>query len=152
MKCWLFVVFVLINGGNACETHNLLTCKLDDSIIITDASNCSLDESITFDGVVYPKGTYGTLYGEDFVLRGCICQIKICARLCCPYGQILDGTNCIPYEAASNVTIEVEVKVKDQIQTIILNENQNYALLTQNGPCAKHFSTNRHFLFSKVIF
>lgn len=149
MKCWILILFSFWPWSYACDKQNLLTCKSYESIVITDASNCSLDESITFDGVTYPKGTYGVLYGEVSILRGCICNIKPCARLCCAYGQILDNMICKTHESALN--FDIQVKVRDQPDIVKLDQNKNYALL--EGPnCKNHFSTDGNFEFSKVFF
>lgn len=152
MNCCLLLLITFLNWSFACDTRNPLTCKLDDSIIIADASNCSSDGSITCDGVVYPKGTYGTLDDDDSVLRGCICKIKVCVRLCCPNGHIFDDVNCIAYEAGTKFEVKIDQSDQTSVSILNLNQHPNYVFLNQSSSvCKHHFPADEQFQFLEVF-
>lgn len=99
-------------SGSALKT---LPCHFLDSINITGGF-LRPDESIMFDGIVYPRTKYAPMNyilkdGTDKIaidphIRGCICEIESCLRLCCPLGTHWIKQNrtgaCEVHEGARN--------------------------------------------------
>jgi len=101
----IVTLLVIVTKSNAYFDDLNKPCKFLDSINITDGSFDEDDDSITHDGIYYPKGYYAE-YDYEFVnesyrqsvaqhWRGCTCKLKPCVRMCCPRGQILDRTQCL---------------------------------------------------------
>lgn len=74
-----------------------IPCAFYDSTMIDYGRHLN-NGSIKYDGVMYNPDQYGTIYhsltNNDFEkvsvkneIRGCVCSVKKCIRLCCPYGQ-----------------------------------------------------------------
>lgn len=77
-----------------------IPCELYDSTVIDGGRRLS-NGSIKYDGVMYNPDQYATIDSsiiDDFEIvsvknhiRGCVCNIKKCIRLCCPYGHFFNA-------------------------------------------------------------
>ncbi|XP_055296031.1 G-protein coupled receptor Mth2-like isoform X2 [Sitodiplosis mosellana] len=146
ISVWIIVLIVLtcINWSTALKT---LPCDFFDSNNITSGIRQS-DDSIFFDGVIYPEDQYATV---DYVLnkgrstdakphiRGCICNIQSCLRLCCPLGSIHNMENgtmvCREHEAAKNFEGEV-LHANNETDVVTLDDHFAYV---HGHPCKKMY-------------
>lgn len=143
-----FVLFAIWSTTNAVDLDLVqsrsLTCEFLDSVNITDGILLP-NKSISFDGTVFPEEYYTksnlTLRGRrlfivDPYVRGCLCQLRSCIRLCCPKGENLDfhsenSGKCQP----SNVTGKLEGPIldsNDEIQHV--NFEQQFGII-HSFPC-----------------
>ncbi|XP_055309713.1 G-protein coupled receptor Mth2-like [Sitodiplosis mosellana] len=110
-----------------------LPCDFADSIKINDGELQS-NKSIIFNGIEYPPNQYfnhtvnNTDGSKGVELRGCICNIRKCIRLCCPHGSftismIMKEVKCQQNEKARNFQAEVS---DENGQTKIQNLDQHF--------------------------
>lgn len=146
IKVWLLLLITLMCVNRSSANKNL-PCDFFNSKNITDGIRQS-DDSIFFDGIVYPKDQYATV---DYVLdkgksatvspyiRGCTCNIKPCLRLCCPLGSIHKRENgtmvCREHEAAKNFEGDV-LQQNNETETITLDSQFAFV---HGHPCKKMF-------------
>lgn len=138
-------LFLLVSLSSVGWTSAIkdLPCHFFDSKNITGGIKQS-DDSIIFDGIIYPNDQYATVNyelnkGKNTVvtpyIRGCTCNIKPCLRLCCPLGKIHKKENgtmvCRDHEAARNFKSEV---LHDNNETKILNLDDHFAYV-DGHPC-----------------
>lgn len=113
-----------------------LPCQYLDSINITGGIRRA-DDSIEFNGMVFGQEQYARI---DYVLengvthkivepyvRGCICQMKSCVRLCCPYGWFYQNRTC--HRNSNERVPRLETAVLDeqkQTKSIILDHHFAY--------------------------
>lgn len=124
---------------------DVLPCHFHDSINITDGIWSPKDETIEFNNVIYQKNEYGKI---DYVLdndmenvtvdpyiRGCICNIKRCLRLCCPLGTVNKRENrttvCREHEKARDIQAKV-LHENDKIEVVPLSR---YFTYVEGHPC-----------------
>lgn len=132
--CIIIFVIGIVIILNANE-RNQLPCKYLDSINITDGIR-QADDSIELNGMVFTKDQYAHI---DFVLengvthqivppymRGCVCRMKSCVRLCCPLGSFYQNRSCHRH---NNHVQRLEATVLDEhkhTKTIILDNHFAY--------------------------
>lgn len=127
-----------------------LPCDFLDAINITDGVRLE-NGIILHDGVQYPKDQYaevnyilengGTRVPVKSYMRGCLCNIKKCIRLCCPYGQFVDlsiqvGKKCRPDDAAKNFESEIEGN-NQELSTVKLHDHFGYV---DDRPCEQFYN------------
>lgn len=138
------IAFILTHSCTGLYLTRDLPCHFLDSINITDGI-AQTDGSIIFQNTIFPENQYAEVNyvlknGNDHIpvkshLRGCLCSIKPCMRLCCPPGTIVEYSDgkqvCKPHEAARKLTGEV-VSENNKKQTLRLD--QKFAFVDQH-PC-----------------
>lgn len=146
MRPWI-IVLIALTAINCSVAGDKLPCDFFESKNISSGVRQS-DDSIFFDGVIYRKDQYATV---DYVLdkgqstaanphiRGCICNIQPCLRLCCPLGSIhkrVNGTMvCHEHAAAKNFEHEV---LHENNDTEILRLDDHFAYV-EGHPCKSMF-------------
>lgn len=153
---WINIIVILYAiNSNAFSLHGGLPCDFFDSTNITDGVS-DADGVILFEGVSYPNHLYaevgyvlenrknGTVkVPKPLHMRGCLCEIKKCIRLCCPHGQFMNSLGeCYRHEAANQLETEVYQGVNDHT-TVVLNDHFGYV---DDRPCSddKIFETKNH--------
>lgn len=134
---WTITIIMFTNVPTAVSLWDL-PCHFYDSTNISSGIR-NRNGSISFEGVEYPSYLYGEvnyiLKNEDESvpvkkhIRGCLCRIKKCIRLCCPRGQLYDEDFevCLPNKAAKNLEAEVYADSKSHEKTtIILDDHFGY--------------------------
>lgn len=145
----------------------LLPCAFEDSINITGGTVLP-DHSILFDGIKYPKESFGTFSSTinrteinvnvNADLRGCPCNIKPCLKLCCPLGSfvntdqlkrgtILQEIPCYHHDAAKNYQSEIFNQNTNQSEMQILDEHFSYVVLMT----PKKFFKLKNYQITNVI-
>lgn len=113
---WLFTILVAFSTVEA-QSITQFPCGFLDSVNITNGVKNN-DDSITFEGITYPKNLYA-FYDHEFLnesysqpvdrhLRGCVCAVnplKPCVRLCCPRGQYRFEGACHEDDMAYNMSV-----------------------------------------------
>lgn len=118
--------------------RNQLPCEYLDSLNITDGIRHT-DGSIEFNGMIFTQDQYARI---DYVLengmthkivqpyvRGCVCRMKTCVRLCCPYGSFYDYVNrtCHPHDSERVRRLKTDVLDEHkQTKSIILDHHFAY--------------------------
>lgn len=131
-----------------------LPCEFLESINIT-AGVRHTNKSIVYQGVEYPKNQYAEVNyilenGSEKIpttpyFRGCLCNIKKCIRLCCPYGQIVDitikvGKKCRVHESAKNFETEIQHE-NNQVSTVALDDHFSYV---DDRPCKSFYEAEEY--------
>lgn len=104
----VLVVIVIVSGLIFFIVHLLnghtLPCDFLDSVNITDGTLQS-DSSIIFENISYPSDQYFNINYDlrngsktrinmnSTYIRGCMCKIRPCIRLCCPEGVFYNHVN-----------------------------------------------------------
>lgn len=139
---------------------NNLPCDFFDSINITDGALHS-DLSITYDNITFQKNQYAKidyiLEGETKThtsmpyLRGCICNIKPCMRLCCP-SQVLFDENTLKCtnqtHAAAKLFESDVIDEHNHTQKWILDHHFAYV---HDKPCDKKYFAEGVYNITHVI-
>lgn len=152
-----FVVIITlcsINRSNA----SFLPCEFHNSINITDGRR-NYDGSISYDNITYTPNQFGVV---DFIvkrrvhvlvpvhIRGCICEIKKCIRLCCPYGQKYDGAKgelvCSSHVGPHNVIDSIQNE-HGKNQTITMKDHFG---IIDGLPHCKHVYQEEEFSIKYV--
>ncbi|XP_058054277.1 G-protein coupled receptor Mth2-like [Anopheles bellator] len=133
----IFAALLVLFGArfSAC---NSLPCDFIDSVNITAGERLA-NGDIRHDGVVYNSTFYRTIDYDyvDFAsrryvapyVRGCLCAVRICVRLCCADNEYLTRT-CV----ATNVSLPIKVNVSET-EAIDLRNSTYYGFL-RGKPCA----------------
>lgn len=145
----LIAIGIAITLIGLCDANGSkeLPCRYLDSVNITDGIRYS-NGSIVSNGVTFHEHQYAEVnfivenadekVTVDPHIRGCLCSIKSCARLCCPYGSYMmfskGKPKCAPHEAAKQ--LEKEVLHEDN-STKLLKLDQHFAFIN-HMPC-EHF-------------
>lgn len=150
---WLFIVIIGLisfNCGHGSRMDRDLPCHFLDSINITDGA-LQTDNSIIFDGTKFIENQYSRI---DYILdngthhksvephlRGCLCSIKPCIRLCCPYGTIqTKEKRCSRHEAATEFESEIYAE-NSNARTLLENHHFGYV---DGRPCNSFYVVNQY--------
>lgn len=159
---WLFMVTIglmSIDYGVGLNTYRELPCKFLDSINITDGVMQS-DKSIIFDETKYTMNQYSRInyildnetqhIPVEPYLRGCLCNIKPCIRLCCPYGSIHVNANgekgCRKHDVAHQFESEIHAE-NSNVKALLENHAFGYV---DDRPCSK-FYLAENYTMTNVI-
>lgn len=138
-----------VNRAGAFLLGRELPCRFLDSVNITDGIRND-DGSITFNDITFPKDQYarinfilenGTKHVTvDPYVRGCLCAIKPCIRLCCPFGTFVDssikqGKKCRSHEAAKQFESDV-IDANNNVDKVILD---NQFAFVDDRPCSRYY-------------
>lgn len=116
---------IILSGMNFAECTKL-PCYFFDSINITSGMRQS-NGSILFDGIDFPRHQYTVLNyivddGERIAtkpyIRGCLCNIKPCFRLCCS-NQLIEGSTNILDDNCNEELTQMEGEVFDEVQRFV---------------------------------
>lgn len=155
------VIFLLsVNWMHASSLSPDLPCEFLDSINIT-AGVKQANGSILFDGILFPideiaEVDYSLENGKEHIsvkphIRGCLCQIQPCFRLCCPHGSFKQYGNgsksCLLHEAAHNLEHEI-VDTNNQTQTVKLHEHFKYV---DHRPCEEFYYADEYQITHVMI-
>lgn len=153
------LVIISITTNGEILINRELPCDIIDSINIT-AGILLPNENITFNGIEYSKDQYVEVdyilrngvdrINVDSHIRGCICNLKPCIRLCCPHSSFAESmefseeVKCRENETAKNIQFEV-LHENDEIS--ILNLDQHFGYVDRI--CEFNYYAN-DFLFTHV--
>lgn len=96
----LFIVIATFYTNNRVAVSPI-PCEFYDSTTIGHGRHLN-NGSIKYNGVMFNPDQYGTIdhsitnnnfeivYDKNRI-RGCVCNVKKCIRICCPYGQFFDA-------------------------------------------------------------
>lgn len=126
MNLLLLIVYTIIfckNGTHSANStintvsrcfHSMYSIYLPKGLTKSHAN-----ESYEFNGVLYPKGTY--LYEWDKILqvKGCICLVRTCRKICTSFDYVTDGNfsnvistvKCDFYFSTTNNASEINLKI-----------------------------------------
>jgi hypothetical protein len=131
---WKFLVAVFIFISRSVESS--LPCSFIETVNIT-GGYVDIERNYIYQSDVYPLGTYQEFdYIEgieknrtnvDPHIRGCICKLKPCIRLCCQGDENIFNGNC---HKSKNITV---VNEDNEDETVDLSDN-NYGILV-GRPC-----------------
>lgn len=139
---WIFLMILLSVDTNI--AHGELPCHFLDSVNITDGLPLP-DQSIQLGDIIYPRSQYATISyvledGTENItvnpyIRGCICNLMPCLRLCCPLGTIYSTVNgttdCQNHENGRDFHAEV---IHENKETKILPLQQHFGYV-EGSPC-----------------
>lgn len=133
---------LLVLFGVRYSACNSLPCDFIDSVNITDGVRLA-NGTINHNGILYSPTYYREIdYDyEDFAtrkyvppyIRGCLCAVRICVRLCCRDNEHL-AIGCT--KADMVFPIRANVSVNATREMIDLRESPNYGFL-HGKPCAQ---------------
>lgn len=96
-------------------------CDVTVSVDISDGERNEVDESITKDGVTYPKEQYFEYEGKTL---GCLCNLRSCIKKCCPMGK---------YMSSDKECIETQEDFTQDLTKITSADVNTYSII--NVPC-----------------
>lgn len=150
---WLIVVVIIglisLDCSNGSSIGRELPCHFLDSINITGGALQS-DNSIIFRDTKFTENQYSRI---DYILdnetnqipvepylRGCLCNIKPCIRLCCPYGQIYERLSngekkCRKHDVATEFESEIHGE-NSYVKTLLENHHFGYV---DDRPCNRFY-------------
>uniref|UniRef100_A0A182IR24 G-protein coupled receptors family 2 profile 2 domain-containing protein n=1 Tax=Anopheles atroparvus TaxID=41427 RepID=A0A182IR24_ANOAO len=126
-------VSLLVLFGVRYSACNSLPCDFIDSVNITDGErlpngdirhngvvyNATVYRKIDYDYVNYATKTYVPEY-----IRGCLCAVRICVRLCCRQNEYFYNRSCIPMEASLPMKVNLTTS-----ETIDLRTTERFGFL-----------------------
>lgn len=158
---WLIAVVIGLLSIVCCNGSSRvgeLPCHFLDSINIT-AGVLQPDNSIIFGGTTFNENHYSRI---DYVLdngtqpipaephlRGCLCDIKPCIRLCCEYGSIhqrIPGSGVRCQKQDTPVKFESDIHVESPHVTTLL-ENHYFGYV-HDRPCNKFYIAENYTMTS----
>ncbi|KAH8249998.1 hypothetical protein KR026_003431, partial [Drosophila bipectinata] len=111
------LLILFLTGILAMDIPN---CDFFDTVDISSSEQLS-DGSYIYEGVHIPATLTGSYdYQIDPAgkretvpkhIRGCVCQLKACVRLCCPYNQFREATKCVGNTNPQNITWDYSLNV-----------------------------------------
>ncbi|CAH1722926.1 unnamed protein product [Chironomus riparius] len=138
---WKLLIAVFIFISRSVESS--LPCSFIETVNIT-GGYVDIDRNYIYSSDVYPLGAYQEFdYLEDFArnrvsvdphIRGCICKLKPCIRLCCQGKENNFDSNCF---ISDTITVVNEV---NEDETIDLNDT-HYGILI-GRPCKVMYELN----------
>lgn len=145
----IIIGLISLDYSNGSSIDRELPCHFLDSINITDGALQS-DNSIIFRDTKFVENQYARINyildnGTNPIpvepyLRGCLCNIRSCIRLCCPYGTIYErlpngGKTCRKHELATK--FESEIHTEDQnVKTLLEKHHFGYV---EDRPCPRFY-------------
>lgn len=96
---------------------NLILSKCDIYEDITTGTKLQ-NGSILYNDIIFDRENY---FQKGFSIMGCVCNIKICVRKCCPKGQkyIRNDQNCVRDEkAVSMKSLSKNIKVDSDVHIV----------------------------------
>jgi hypothetical protein len=124
-------------------------CDLLNSIPIEGDHYTLPDGSLLYKGVTYKNDQWtnsstkfvnGTEVEADRHLRGCLCDITECIRLCCPVGHVLVEKTCIKYNGTFKLNMDV-YNNSGQNRNVDLSADSNYKQRLLSGkPCSQMYN------------
>lgn len=160
LKLCLILLVVLKLSNASFLLGRELPCHFYDSINITDGVHHA-NQSITFHGIEYPpeqyvEVNYILINGARPVkvtpyIRGCLCSIRACVRLCCPYGSFVtkinteNGIKCRESESVKPIESEI---ITGYNETSIVNLDKHFAYIDRI--CNLHSVANDDLKIHKV--
>lgn len=140
---------IAIDCGIALSVDRELPCEYLDSVNITGGALQS-DNSIIFGDTKFNENHYSRINyildnGTQPIpvapyLRGCLCKIKPCIRLCCPYGTVHERLpngekGCRKHDAAREFETEIYAE-NAYVKTLLENHYFGYV---DDRPCNKFY-------------
>lgn len=153
-KLYLFALIAITNVHikNALVIPNEikefeLSCHYLDSVNITEGT-LRADKSIVFNGVIFEKDNYAVI---DYILqngttrktvspyiRGCVCTLKSCVRLCCPLGFYYENRQCHPHKYAKSFEREVlDENLNSQKMTL-----DDHFVYVSDRSCSRYYTAD----------
>lgn len=143
---WTIYILILLPNVHAYTQDNFnVPCNYLDSINITDGRR-NMDGSITFRGVRFANGDYGTFdytfengikrVSTEPHIRGCPCKHRSCVSLCCPPGYIYMDVHGCTWKPTFDMPIEVWNQA-NETKIIDLFKDFGYVLNHENLPCVE---------------
>lgn len=141
---WLIII---INSVQIESAGRELPCNFMDSINITDGTT-QHNKSIIFNGITFSEHQYAYVHetkSNQTYPRGCLCDMKPCLRLCCPYGSIFERSangmsSCRNHEAAAQ--FENEIYAEDpNAKNLLVNHHFGYV---DDRPCKDLYSISEY--------
>ncbi|XP_036217358.2 G-protein coupled receptor Mth2 [Bactrocera oleae] len=141
-----FVIYLM-------DSHDALSiipnCPFEDTVNITGSKRFS-NGSYLYEGVLIPPnmtGSYEYIENEGKSqkvarhLRGCVCQIKNCFKLCCtPRERLLEknqGWECVEFSDKDKYTLNINISLSDGSEVL---KNVLKEFVVQVGiPCEKGY-------------
>lgn len=152
---WLIIIIELMSmqGGGASGSREL-PCHFLDSINITDGTP-QQDKSIIFDGITFTEDQYAYVLKNESnrtYPRGCLCNLKPCLRLCCPYGSIFERTtdgmsSCRSHEAATQFENEIQAEDRNAKNRLV-NHHFGYV---NDRPCEDLYGIAEYQITDVII-
>jgi Methuselah N-terminus len=137
---WLFAIAVVFGVSNTDS------CDLLDSVPIVGGYITMPSGELLHQGVTYSSDqifnstktlSNGTAVSAELHLRGCLCKVVQCIRLCCPVGYISDEGNCTRYEGV--IPYHATVDIADsagKFENVNLATHNDYKhRLATSKPC-----------------
>lgn len=96
------------------------------------------DKSYESNGVLYPKGTYLFNWDKGFQVKGCICLVRKCTKICSSFDYVTDGkfskvisrVKCDYYFSTTNNASEIDLKIiETQTNRITTNQLDDFCSL-----------------------
>lgn len=124
------------------DSRSQLPCSFRDSVNISSGTR-DAQRNIVHAGIKYGPEHYAQI-DYDFIgfdvrvktlsyLRGCVCQVARCVRLCCPLGQWFSSdAKCAVYNDTFKVSVNVESEVGFSVVNLL--EDEKFGFLPQK-PC-----------------
>ncbi|GBP59410.1 hypothetical protein EVAR_47969_1 [Eumeta japonica] len=107
-------------------------CDRNNTVDITDGT-VQADDSVSFQGVVYPNGTWFEVFENGRAVRlGCACTERGCIWKCCGLNEELLGRKCVPTARVFNPS----VYRGREITPIVASEHFNYIY---SIPCSQRY-------------
>ncbi|XP_051860301.1 G-protein coupled receptor Mth2 isoform X2 [Drosophila albomicans] len=144
-----FGVHALGDEGNFHERNGIHTqCSFFDTVNVTGYPSYP-NGSYNYEGVLIPShyvGTYDYIY-KDLVdridvaphVRGCVCKLKPCINICCPWGYIFNNSECAK-DTSNKTWPEATINVTMRNQSVY-NVNIYKQFVVQSfRPCNQMFS------------
>lgn len=134
------IIFTLIQLLKLLDAQNLARnrdyCDYSETINITSGVRLN-NGDILYEGIKFTNLTY-TVYNYEIVkhhrvrptephLRGCLCKVKNCVRMCCPKGEIVDENEkgCRPAVPGQDL-LQLLVPTVDNLTISLFNENVGF--------------------------
>lgn len=115
----LLILFTLFNTPNAANLDSIhVPCAFIDTVDLTGHEKFP-NGSYSYNGLIVPpnhQGIFDYINNEQFQrvpasphVRGCVCKLRPCVKLCCPDGEKFNGTDCALSESSDPLTTIMNV-------------------------------------------